>query len=144
MTESDFTEFVFFLGTRRRLYSFCQRIDGILASFSKTMGATPTFDDAFSDEEIVYLKKLQILNTTAMQALRDRLAVMPAVQLRVAFQPSIRFTEELIVFFRDRITELHVLEIIVDDALIAGAVVEYKGRHYDFSWLTLIREGHHV
>jgi F0F1-type ATP synthase delta subunit len=74
--------------------------------------------------------------------LRDSLSQLPVVIVFLAFQPSVRFSQELIMFFRDRITEPHIIDIIIDDALVAGAIVEYKGRRHDLSWITFMRQGH--
>jgi hypothetical protein len=143
MNRIELGELVLALGTKRRMTAFCEKIDLTLTRSANNTLLNEELEEVFAEWEIESINKMGINTHQTLANLRTELVKVPVVTLYLAFEPPVRFVTELITFFHERIKELHVLEIIIDDSLIAGAVVQYKGFHSDYSWLSLIKKSNY-
>jgi F0F1-type ATP synthase delta subunit len=65
---------------------------------------------------------------------------IPVVRLTLAFLPSDEFLTKLAAWLRKQTGKRVVVDIIVDEQIIAGCKFEYKGEYRDFSFASKLNE----
>jgi len=68
-----------------------------------------------------------------LKRLKKYLADLPVIKLTTAFAPSEEFLADLGQRLRGEIGQKVILEIIVKEEIVGGAVIEYGGEYRDFS-----------
>lgn len=64
---------------------------------------------------------------------RENLADLPVLSMTLAFTPSRDFLTDIIKGLREQYENNLILDILVDENIIGGAVVTYKGQYRDYS-----------
>lgn len=65
--------------------------------------------------------------------LKDCLLELPVLRLTLAVEPTVEMVEKIADWAKKSLDEKVVLDFAVDENIIGGAVVEFKGKYGDFS-----------
>lgn len=76
--------------------------------------------------------------STLLSGLREKIISLKPLKLTLAFEPTAEFIEKLHEWTADNLGEEIVLDFEVNPKIIAGAVISYSGRYFDFSLSRLL------
>ncbi len=68
------------------------------------------------------------------------LSDLKEVRIKIAFEPSESFTQEIVREIKKRFGEGYVLDLSVQNSLLGGAVIEADGKHWDYSLRKIFEE----
>ena len=66
-------------------------------------------------------------------SLKSYLTNIPTVGLTIAFNPSVEFAKTLSLWFEENLGKKVVCDLIVREEIIAGVLIEYRGKYKDYS-----------
>jgi hypothetical protein len=70
---------------------------------------------------------------TFFKRLKKYLEDLPTIKITLAFAPSKEFLADLASFLQKEVGQKAILEIIIKEELVGGAIVEYNGEYRDYS-----------
>ncbi len=68
------------------------------------------------------------------------ICALPILRLTLAFEPSETAINDISDWARNNIEERIILDLTLDRRLLGGALIEYKGKYYDYSLKTKLEE----
>jgi hypothetical protein len=68
------------------------------------------------------------------------LSALKEVRVRIAFEPSEDFTQEIVREIKKRFGEEYVLDLLVQNNLLGGVVIEADGKYWDYSLKKIFEE----
>ena len=83
------------------------------------------------DSRIDYKKSADL--EKFLEKIAAQLKTMPVLDITLAFEPKEKSLEVLDNWFSLNLKQQYLFEIKIDHSLIAGASIDYKGRHSEFS-----------
>jgi len=90
----------------------------------------------------LFAKKILAANPKEVEnyfvSLNSYLSKIPKVILTIAFKPNGEFLKTLSLWFEKNLGKKVVCDIVVREEIIAGALVEYRGKYKDYSKVKLI------
>lgn len=70
---------------------------------------------------------------TILRGLLDELDKLEVVKIRLAFDPSGDFLDEVVSLIREKIGSKNVVDVEVDHGILGGVILEVNGRFHDLS-----------
>jgi F0F1-type ATP synthase delta subunit len=133
-----------FFKTKTQAVDFCNKISEVCnkaynTGFSLGDELANEFGVQKKDELLRFLSdcKVNIADSAQVQAflkkLLDEVGKMPLVDLTLAFEPKEKNMKSISDWFVTRLGKAVVLELSVDEGLIAGAKIKYNGKYGDYS-----------
>ncbi len=133
----------FFL-TKSQAKDFVSGIDAIVDKlYTTTFDLEKSFTEQFGmDKKDILMKLLQKENIsltsnsaveTFLKKVQESIANLPVIELTVAFQPTKETLNALSEWIHTTLKTQFLLDIHVDDSLIAGAIITYKGKSKNYS-----------
>jgi hypothetical protein len=130
--------------TKEELIFFLEEINILEGFIFKDVGVplSEKVKGKLSEEFGSFLEKLErekILPSSSNQQfsffeeLKENLKNIPQVRLEIAFQPSKEFLLKMREYLKELTGQDLVLDIILNPEVMAGAIIEYQGRCFDFS-----------
>lgn len=97
------------------------------------------------NQKIVKLLEEKSLNSNEQQNeflndLSDYIKELPQVKLTLAFHPSEDFLQELSNWFKEQTGKQIIIDLVVDEKTVGGAIIEYQGNYSDFSLAKEIKQ----
>lgn len=65
--------------------------------------------------------------------LKKQLLNLPVVKLSLAIEPPSDLLERIVLWVRSKMEAGTILEIVIDEGVIGGAIITFNGRYQDFS-----------
>ena len=135
MNKENIYEIIKYLGTKRRASVFCERIEIILRE-SEGIAMDSAIVSELTSEEIEMISKLYTdkseLRASLLQ-LASEIRKTESMRILVARRPSWLYQQKLLKTLQNAIKEQFFIEIEERTTLIAGAIIEFKGKRKDFS-----------
>lgn len=94
---------------------------------------------AFAEEEKLPFAQPNQMQTV-LDRIKERLAEIPIVEMKVAFEPSERLLNQITNWLNDSNNQRVFVKFVVDRSLIAGAVISFNGNIHDYSVKTQIEQ----
>lgn len=97
------------------------------------------------NEELIKLLEEKHLNSNEQQNeflndLSDYIKELPRVKLTLAFHPSENFLKELSNWLKDQTGKQIIIDLIVNEKIAGGAIIEYQGNYLNFSLAKEIKQ----
>lgn len=132
------------LHTKAETDHFIQQIDSLSESlFSKKTDVKGKMNELFSSEMVVTIEHtcrtigLDITNIIALQhflsQLKDVIKKTPNVCVTLAFKPNQKITQRIYDWLCFRLKQRVIIDVKVEKHLIGGAIIEFQGKHYEYS-----------
>lgn len=120
-----------FLKTKQRAYLFLEKVD----QYTRAAGHSEYIANNFTQDEAEYL---QVYNQDISE-LYKQVSKLPVVTITTAVKPSVTLQEMLTQTIQAAL-EACLVEWRELPSLVAGAVIEYEGKRYDFSVESKIKD----
>lgn len=132
------------LHTKKEADQFLTQVD-ILSEllFTNKAPLTETVTQLFSSDIAVYLKEmwknaaidgeniLQLQNY--LTELKESIKNTPVLNITIAFKPKQRTTQRIFDWVQSKIKQPILLNIKVEREIIGGAVIEFHGKHFEYT-----------
>lgn len=94
--------------------------------------------DNIKDLKSGYVLESEIANRH--DALESSLNKLNLLEIFLSFEPTIGYEESLVEEISDKLSISFVYKIIVDEEIVGGAIIDFKGHRYDYSLLNVFKE----
>lgn len=142
--EDVYSEIFEHFSTKKDLSEFLSQLNSLERQFfNNKVSVSDKLEEIFSHElesslrSATEKKKVNIEDSSEfrdfIKELTEYTQKMPVVTLRLAFEPTQKQLLEIEKWFESEIDKHVVFDVVFDESVIGGAVIEYKGKHYDFS-----------
>lgn len=126
-----------YLRTRSNMDNFVSRINAVLLQFSEY--------EITVLESYLTLTEIQIISVAVksmddLKQLREHLARVEIFTIQISFPLSAYFEQQIVDKILEATKEPCVVQILPVKQLLAGAVLDYKGRYRDYSLKLAIEE----
>jgi succinate dehydrogenase flavin-adding protein (antitoxin of CptAB toxin-antitoxin module) len=122
--------------TKEEVENLLRVIDQLLASLYQRRGrlaADLVLPEFLNKELTKFDRDHPEVTEKYLWELKKQLLNLPVVKLSLAFKPPSDLLERIVLWVRSKMEPKGILEIVVDEGVIGGAMITFNGRYQDFS-----------
>ena len=142
MNTQEFAELIKHLATITKAERFIEKIEAVLCT-SASIDMEKSVQEIFSEEEYELIQKIKLDDQgwrECLQSILRELNRVPVLQITVAIQPSWLYQQTLAQKLQNTIQENFLIKIVEQETIIAGAIIDFKGKRTDLSIQTKLQK----